>query len=58
MKQILKVSMFGKVLAIYQQQDAAYEFKVCQICGRKKYWIDEFGSFLEAVREVEMQLYS
>ena len=55
MKQVVKVSLDDvkvsgelSVSAVYRNDDWEFPYRLCQIVGRKKIWLDEFDSLTEA----------
>ena len=54
MKQVVKVSLDDvragemSTFAVYRNDDWEFPYRLCQIVGRKKIWLDEFDSLTEA----------
>ena len=58
-RQIMKVEMFGKTLAIRYVQGTDYEYRVYEIVNQyKKMHLDSFESFQEAWTFVEEELFA
>lgn len=57
MKQVMKAEHNGKTVAVYYNESWEYPYRICDMTGKKKVWLDERESFGEASEQAIYQLY-